>query len=172
MKLFIPDDFQPDVTCYTPDYLLSRGKRAILCDIDNTLVTYDDHAPTEKIDAWVASMRAAGITVGFISNNTPERVERFNASLHCFAVPDAHKPRTGGIRRFLSESGCRPEEVAHVGDQIFTDVLMAHSVGVTALLVPPIRDKTTLFFRIKRLGEKPFLHYYFTHVVPKRQSAE
>ena len=160
MKLFIPDDYQPDISCYTPDYLRSRGKRAILCDIDNTLVTYDDPEPTEKILLWTAAMREAGITVGFVSNNTHERVNRFNASLGFFAYPDAHKPGTKGIRQFLAESGCTPDEVAHVGDQIFTDVLMAHAVGVTALLVPPIKDKTTLFFRIKRLGEKPFLRYY------------
>lgn len=160
MKYFIPDDYQPDILCYTPEYLLSRGKRALLCDIDNTLVTYDDPEPTERILTWLSSMKAAGITVGFVSNNTPERVNRFNAALGLFAYPDAHKPGTKGLRRFLSEGGFLPAETAHVGDQIFTDVCMAHTLGVTALLVPPIRDKTTLFFRFKRLLEKPFLAFY------------
>ncbi len=157
---FQPDDYKPDVVDYTPDYLLSRGKRALLCDIDNTLVTYDDPEPTEKIRAWIASMTAAGITVGFISNNTEDRVSTFNASLEFFARADAKKPLNSGMKAFLRASGMKPAEIAHVGDQIFTDVLMAHSLGITALLVPPIKDKTGAFFRFKRWLEKPILRAY------------
>ncbi|MCQ2431034.1 MAG: YqeG family HAD IIIA-type phosphatase [Clostridia bacterium] len=161
MSFFLPDDYRETVLDYTPEYLKALGKRAILCDIDNTLVTYDDPEPTEPIRGWLASMKAAGITVGFISNNTAERVNLFNRELGFFAAPDAHKPLTGGFKRFLAETGYQKNEIAHVGDQIFTDVLMAHTAGVTALLVPPIKDKLTFAFRFKRALEKPLLWVYF-----------
>ena len=45
-----------------------------------------------------------------------------------------------------------------IGDQIFTDVLAAHNVGIKAVLVPPIKDKTDLFTKFKRLLEKPILY--------------
>ena len=51
------------------------------------------------------------------------------------------------IARLAKKGKDAKEEIAHVGDQIFTDVWMAHTVGVTALLVPPICDKKTFFFR-------------------------
>lgn len=159
-NLFLPDDYQKDIYCYNAAYLKSRGIRFLMCDIDNTLVTYDDPEPTESLLAWIHELHAAGIGIGFISNNTAERVELFNRSLGFIAYPDAHKPLTGTMKQFLSQTSYKKEEIAHVGDQIFTDVCMAHACDLTALLLPPIKDKKTLFFRIKRVLEKPFLAYY------------
>ncbi len=159
-NLFLPDDYQKDIYCYNADYLCTRGIRFLMCDIDNTLVTYDDPEPTAPLLAWIDELRAAGIEIGFISNNTEDRVAHFNRSLGFTAYADAHKPLTGTMKRFLAQTTYKKEEIAHVGDQIFTDVCMAHACGLTALLLPPIKDKKTLFFRFKRLLEKPFLAYY------------
>ena len=159
-NLFLPDDYQKDIYCYNAEYLRAHGIRFLMCDIDNTLVTYDDPEPTPSLRAWFDELKAAGITVGFISNNTAERVELFNRTLGYIAYPDAHKPLTGTMKHFLSETSFKKEEIAHVGDQIFTDVCMAHACDLTALLLPPIKDKKTLFFRIKRVMEKPFLAYF------------
>ena len=160
MAFFLPNDYKETYLDYTPEYLSSLGKKALLCDIDNTLVTYDDPVPTEALCKWLSEMKAAGITVGFISNNSKERVERFNESLGLFAVPKACKPLGGGMRRFMKETGFKRAEIAHLGDQIFTDVLMAHSLGITALLVPPIKDVLTPSFRFKRALEKPLMALY------------
>ena len=158
--LLQPDDYQPDIYHYTAEYLCARGIRFLMCDIDNTLVTYDDAEPTPRLLAWFDELRAAGITVGFMSNNDAARVERFNRDLGYTAFADAHKPLTGTMKRFLAESGYKKEEVAHLGDQIFTDVCMAHACGLTSLLVPPIKDVLTPFFRFKRMFEKPLVAYY------------
>jgi predicted HAD superfamily phosphohydrolase YqeG len=48
-----------------------------------------------------------------------------------------------------------------MGDQVFTDVWAAHNAKIRAILVPPIKDKTTLFFKSKRLIEKPFMRRYY-----------
>ena len=159
-NLFLPDDYQPNIYCYNAGYLSSRGIRFLMCDIDNTLVTYDDPEPTESLLAWINELHAAGIEIGFISNNTAERVELFNKTLGFTAYPDAHKPLTKTMKHFLSETTYKKEEIAHVGDQIFTDVCMAHACDLTALLLPPIKDKKTFFFRFKRLLEKPLLAHY------------
>ena len=44
-----------------------------------------------------------------------------------------------------------------MGDQIFTDCIAAHRAGIRFALVKPIKDKETLFFRIKRFFERPFV---------------
>ena len=49
---------------------------------------------------------------------------------------------------------------ALLGDQLLTDCLSARRLGVPCIIVPPIRDKKTLFFRCKRALEKPFLAAY------------
>ena len=74
-----------------------KGIRALAFDIDNTLVSYDTPEPDERLSAFLFSLRDMGFSVAFISNNVPERVERFNASLGFTALPDSHKPLTGGL---------------------------------------------------------------------------
>ena len=160
MAFFLPNDYKETYLEYTPKYLSSLGKKALLCDIDNTLVTYDDPVPTEALCKWLSEMKAAGITVGFISNNSKERVERFNESLGLFAVPKACKPLGGGMRRFMRETGFQRKEIAHLGDQIFTDTYAAKRLGMRAYTVPPIRDKRDPFTRFKRLLERPVYRAY------------
>lgn len=158
--LLWPDGYFRTVTDITAEELKSRGIRAVLSDIDNTLVPYEEPVPTMEISGWIASLREAGITVGLISNNDPMRVDVFNRQMGLFARAKAGKPSARVLREFLAETKAEKKETILIGDQIFTDVLCARFGGVNVLLVPPIRDKKTLFFRFKRALEKPFMRAY------------
>ncbi len=159
-NIFYPDDYKRSYADYDAAYLSALGIRYLTCDIDNTLVTYDDAEPTEAVYAWLRQLRESGITVAFLSNNDEARVSRFNAKLGYSATADAHKPLPGTMKRLLAAVGMEKDACAHLGDQIFTDVLMARLCGVKPLLVPPIKDRLTLFFRIKRACEKPIVAHY------------
>lgn len=139
----------------TPEYLQGLGVRAVLADIDNTLAPYEQAVPDERILGWVESLRAAGIGLAFISNNDRERVETFNASIGAPAYPKAGKPGGKYIRLAMAELGVTPQETVFLGDQLLTDALAGNRQGLRTLIVPPIKDKTTLFFRFKRLLERP-----------------
>ena len=52
------------------------------------------------------------------------------------------------------------ETTVMLGDQVFTDVFAGKRMGLRAILVKPIRDKRTLFFRFKRWLEIPVLKIY------------
>ena len=52
------------------------------------------------------------------------------------------------------------ENTVMLGDQVFTDVFAGKRMGLRAILVKPIRDKKTLFFRFKRWLEIPVLKTY------------
>ena len=57
--------------------------------------------------------------------------------------------------------GTDRKRTAVVGDQIFTDIRSGKKLGVRlTVLVDPIKDKRTLFFRFKRLLEKPVKSLY------------
>ena len=51
--------------------------------------------------------------------------------------------------------------VAGLGDQLLTDTLAVHRLGLISIIVPPIKDKRTPFFRFKRWLEKPFIKKYY-----------
>ena len=160
-ELFIPDKIFENFYDITPGCLLDFGIKAVISDIDNTLAPYEIAEPTETIISWVRSLEEAGIKIAFLSNNHAERVELFNRTIGVPAYPDAGKPGKKSILFAMSELGVTPEETLMLGDQIFTDVLTGKRVGTRAFLVPPIKDKKTLFFKAKRLLEKPFLKMYY-----------
>ena len=107
--------------------------------------------------AILRALAEAGIRAALISNNHADRVERFNAVLGLPTFPDAHKPLPRTARAALAAIGAEPARAASLGDQIFTDVACARFCGMQAILVPPIRDKRTLFWRIKRALERPII---------------
>ena len=59
--------------------------------------------------------------------------------------------------------GVTVEETAGLGDQLLTDTWAVHRLNMPSLIVPPIKDKKTPFFKVKRLIEKPFMKRYYKH---------
>ncbi|MBQ4194340.1 MAG: HAD-IIIA family hydrolase, partial [Clostridia bacterium] len=136
------------------------GIRFIFSDIDNTLATYDDPEPPADVTAWIRETEEAGIRVIFVSNNDAERVTRFAAPLGCPAYPKARKPLLGVLGRAMKDAGAAPGESLLLGDQLLTDCAAGRRAGMRVFIVPPIKDKTTLFFRAKRLIERPYVRKY------------
>lgn len=144
----------------TPEFLRSIGVRGIVLDIDNTLEPYENPMPGDGVTAWLSALSAAGISAAIVSNNGRERVELFNSVLSLPAYWKAKKPFPGRVRAALSDMGVTPSESILMGDQVFTDVLAAHTAGIPAILVPPIRDKKDLLTKFKRVLERPVLRAY------------
>lgn len=139
----------------TPAFLTSLGVKAILADIDNTLAPYEQPEPDERIKGWIASLAEAGIGIAFVSNNDWERVNRFNATLRVPAYAKSGKPFKKNLVRAMNDLGGTLDTTVMLGDQLLTDALAGHNLGVKCLIVPPIRDKKNAFFRFKRWLEKP-----------------
>lgn len=144
----------------SPSFLKSIGVCTVLSDIDNTLAPYEMPVPDERIKSWVNELRENGIKLALISNNSAERVETFNASLGLPAYPDSKKPSKKRLLSAISELGADRGSCAVLGDQLLTDVWAARNLGVRAIVVPPIKDKKTFFFRLKRAIERPIMKRY------------
>jgi HAD superfamily phosphatase (TIGR01668 family) len=156
----VPDYVFDTYADVRPEFLHSLGIRALLIDIDNTLAPYEQDLPDEKIIRWFEELRAVGIQSSLISNNHAERVELFNSKLGLPAYPDSGKPGSKTIRRAMSDMGVDASVTAGLGDQLLTDTLAVHRLGMISIIVPPIKDKRTVFFRAKRLLERPFMAKY------------
>ena len=139
----------------TPAFLRSLGVCAVLADIDNTLAPYEQPEPDERIKGWIDSLAEAGIRIAFVSNNDRERVELFNRSLGVPAYAKSGKPFKKNLIKAMNAIGGTRQTTVMLGDQLLTDALAGHNLGVRCIIVPPIRDKRSAFFRFKRLLEKP-----------------
>lgn len=159
------DNFMPDFMFgkfddVTPEFLKEHNIEFLLIDIDNTLAPYEEPLPNERVIKWFDALRENGIKSVLVSNNHAERVELFNSKLGLPAFADCHKPSPKRLRKYADSIGAVTERTAALGDQIFTDVWGAKKMGARAIIVPPIKDKKTLFFRAKRLLEKPIIRKY------------
>ncbi len=144
----------------TPEFLVQTGIRGLICDIDNTLAPYEEAEPDAAALRWFSALREAGIRVAFVSNNSAGRVARYNRSLGYPAFPRSKKPLTGALRRAMAVMGTDVTSTASLGDQLFTDAAAARRCGILTIIVPPIRDRRSLFFRCKRFLERPYLDQY------------
>jgi len=144
----------------TPAFLTSLGVKAILADIDNTLAPYEQPEPDQRIKGWIASLAEAGIGIAFVSNNDWARVNRLNATLGVPAYAKSGKPFKKNLIKAMNDLGGTLETTVMLGDQLLTDALAGHNLGVKCLIVPPIRDKKNAFFRFKRWLEKPVVRKF------------
>lgn len=144
----------------TPEFLHSIGISALLIDIDNTLAPYEQPDADERIIGWFDSLKAAGIKAALISNNHAPRVERFNSSLGLYAYADSGKPKKRTLLEAMKKMGVTSAETAGLGDQLLTDTAAAHNAHLISIIVPPIKDKTNLFYKIKRAIERPYVRKF------------
>lgn len=144
----------------TPELLKSMNIYALFCDVDNTLLTYDEEEPTEKLTEWIGELDKSGIKVAFVSNNDRKRLEIMNSSLGKNIYPKAGKPKPDILTKAISDSQTAAEKCAFLGDQLLTDCACAHLAGIRCIIVPPIKDRRGWFFRLKRYLERPYVKKY------------
>ena len=155
--LFKPTYVFNDITEITVDFLNKKHIKGLMLDLDNTLTTHNNPVPPQTSIKWLDKMREAGIKMMIVSNNSAERVTPFAQALGLPFVPKGKKPLPVGYSQAKNEMGLDKNELAAVGDQIFTDVLGSNLCGVRSLFVFPIELETSLPFRFKRFCERLFL---------------
>ena len=158
--MLTPDIMLDSYRDVTPHLLNELGIKALLIDIDNTLAPYEQDEPDEDILKWFDSLSENGIKAALISNNHPPRVELFNKRLGLDAYPDSGKPRSATLIKAMKKMGVSADQTAGLGDQLLTDTLAVHRLGMPSIIVPPIKDKTNAFFKSKRLIERRFVRKY------------
>ena len=145
----------------TPAFLREKGITALALDVDNTLTGDESQILPPAVEQWLADLRAAGITLTVVSNNHPPRVEPFARRIGLDYVADAAKPRTRGLREYQARLGIPKNQMAMVGDQLFTDRLSAALFGIPCFVTVPRSWDTHWWLLAKRVLEKPFLRRYY-----------
>lgn len=141
----------------TSQFLIDKNIKFVFTDVDNTLEPYENAHPGQKVIKWLEDLSKAGIQVAIISNNNGDRIQEFNKDIQLLSFYKAKKPRKLYLKKAMKILGAEKDNSIFLGDQIFTDVLAAHNAGIDAILVNPIKDKTDILTKTKRLFEKPII---------------
>ena len=163
LEIFVPDLYIRDYRDLNLEELKGKGIKALVIDIDNTLVPFDVAAPDADAAAFLQAVLDSGIKPVIISNNHELRVRSFAEGVGADYVFDAGKPGIGGYTKAMLATGSVPETTMMVGDQLFTDIWGANRSGVYSVLVKQIGPDPYFHIRLKRIAEavvKPFYRLY------------
>ncbi len=138
MSLLNPDLYYSSVHAVDLGALARSGVRALLLDLDNTLLPRDTNTVPEELKEWAAGLRESGFSVCLVSNNWHERVHHVASELGFDLVDKAVKPLPFAFLAALRLEGATAREAAVIGDQLFTDILGGNMLGMRTVLVAPL----------------------------------
>lgn len=136
------------------DWLVSKDIRLILCDVDNTLVPHGESFKIPLIKEFVQGVTNKGIQVILISNNTLNKVKILSQELSIPVYSFALKPSGHTYRKIMKTYGVQANQIATLGDQLFTDVLGAKRMKMLSIYTNPLSKNDKGITKLNRFIEK------------------
>jgi HAD superfamily phosphatase (TIGR01668 family) len=159
LKKLMPNEFVESIHHIDMEELKKRNIRAVITDLDNTLVEWHRPEATPEVEQWFRRLRQEGIQVTVVSNNNQERVRSFCEPLGVCFIWAARKPLGQAFLRAVREMNVPIEETVVVGDQLFTDILGGNLLGFHTILVVPVAQTDGFWTRINRQMERIALYW-------------
>ena len=145
-----PKAYLNKVQDITIQFLIENKIKALILDVDNTLIDYYKNLSDDVID-WAHSLQGQGIKMYILSNtNKKEKVEKVANKLEIPYKLFAKKPSRKGFKQIQKELKISPENIGVVGDQIFTDVIGGNRCNMFTILVDPVTPKDYWYTAWKR----------------------
>ena len=142
--------------------LHKMGAKAVSLDIDNTICNDGSTICIDGLEAWLDTIKNAGIKIMIISNAIPRRPKILSKRLNLPYLASAKKPKPDKLLMGAEMMGVDVTEMAMVGDQIFADIMAANACGAIPVLVDALGGKTRfpIFYAVRRRKEKPILEAF------------
>lgn len=158
--ILFPKCYLKSVKEISIDLLEKNQIKGMLLDVDNTLIDFDRNILV-GVEQWCESLKKKDIKFCIISNsNNEEKVKYVAKKLDIPYIFFAKKPLKMGFNKARKMLNLESNQIAVVGDQIFTDVLGANRCKMFSILVEPIAEKDIFITVIKRPIEKYIINKY------------
>ena len=145
-----PKTYLNSVKDITIQFLIENKIKALILDVDNTLIDYYKNLSDDVIN-WAHGLQGQGIKMYILSNtNKKEKVEMVARKLEIPYKLFAKKPSKRGFLKIQKEIKIEPENIGVVGDQIFTDVIGGNRCKMFTILVDPVTPKDYWYTAWKR----------------------
>ncbi len=149
-----PKLYYKSVKEITYQELKKNNIKGLILDVDNTLIDFDKVMP-DGIKEWFEGIKRENIKAVILSNsNKEEKIKNVATVLGIEYIKFAKKPLKLGFKRAKEKLNLNEENIAVVGDQIFTDIIGANRCKMFSILVEPIDVRDHIITRIKRPIEK------------------
>jgi len=144
-KLLKPRQSVKDIHEINFTRLKAQGIKALILDIDDTLMPRTTNDITPQVFEWVVARKEEGFKLCLASNSRhPVRVKYIGKTLDVPAMSLGFKPLPFAFLRSLKALDAKPEEAAMIGDQLFMDILGANLVKIYSIYVKHLTPETFL----------------------------
>ena len=138
------------ITDITIDFLKENNIKGLILDVDNTLIDLSRNK-IEGLDDWINSMIESGIKIVIVSNGRKKKQIELLTNKHgLIYVFFALKPFKRGIKKARKELDLCYNEIAEIGDQIFTDVWVSNKTKMFSILTKPVEMEKSFLQKFKR----------------------
>lgn len=172
-KLLQPDLVLGDsILSLTADVIRQYGLKGLVLDVDETLVPMTLSQASDELRHWVEDLRPHA-ALWLVSNNLSQnRISRIAESLDLPYILGARKPSRRKLRQAVQAMDIPFEQVAMVGDRLFTDVLAGNRLGMFTILVEPMVDPAKVVRRYPVRTFEVWLSQVLGASLPQQSSQE
>lgn len=160
LKKFLPNQYVKSILDIQPTTLKEKGVKAIITDLDNTLVEWDRPEATPQVIDWFEKMKQNQIQVTIVSNNKEARVKAFSEPLKIPFIYRAKKPMSYAFFQAAKRMNVKKEETVVIGDQLLTDILGGNRSGFHTILVVPVAQNDGLATKFNRFTERRIMNWF------------
>lgn len=158
--ILYPKVYLNNVLEISVDFLKKENINGLILDVDNTLLFYD-RTMINGLEQWVDKMKKNNIKLCILSNtNKKDKVDKLSKILKIPYIFFAKKPLKSGFKKAAKILNMKNENIAVVGDQIFTDIIGANRMKMFPILTKPLEEKDILITKIKRPLEEYIINKY------------
>ena len=121
---YFPTKYFDNISEITPEQLIGNGIEGIILDLDNTIIDKKG-IEVPNFHIWKDKILESGIKIVVVTNNfLKKRFEKITNKYNLEYILFARKPNTKALIKAKEIMGIeKNENVAVIGDQVFTDVL-------------------------------------------------
>jgi uncharacterized protein len=139
--VFLKPDYliDGDITDIDLEELERAGIKALILDLDSTLIAPKSAFISDQASAWLDRARKK-FHVAVASNNKNEvYLDKVRKLLNIRIIGKARKPSRKVFRRLLEEFDLSAQQIAVVGDRPLTDIWGGQRAGMKTILVGTLR---------------------------------
>ena len=135
--------------------MLSKNLKALILDVDGTLISGNNPVLSNDIKNWVINSNKFFYTYLFSNNPSKNRIKQIADQLDLEFTYAGGKPSKKKLTKVLDKIPHSSNEIAIIGDRVFTDILVGNRLGMYTILVDSVdyygeRIEKNIFQTIER----------------------
>ncbi len=117
---------------------MSKNLKALILDVDGTLITGRNPLISNDIKSWLINSKKYFYTYLFSNNPSRKRIKQIADQLDIEFTYSGGKPSKRKLNKVLEKIPHPLNEIAIIGDRVFTDILVGNRLGMYTILVDSV----------------------------------